>query len=147
MFDNNEVYNLLASGYSPEEIATAFSKSLNAAEAQVKAEEEARLEAERKHREALSVAEEDANRRINNLAVVLRDFCDFLEEYYPDMTTDQELTDEDLRYLAMTLIAILDINAFKAQFEIAPKVKEPAKVKASSADEIFADFFKSFNLS
>lgn len=146
MFDNNEVYNLLASGYSPEEIAAAFSKSLNAAEAQVKAEEEARLEAERKQREALSAAEEDANRRINNLAAVLRDFCDFLEEYYPDMTTDQELTDEDLRALAVTLIAILDINAFKAQFDIVPKAKEPAKAKASSADEIFADFFKNFNL-
>lgn len=146
MFDNNEVYNLLASGYSPEEIATAFSKSLNAAEAQVKAEEEARLEAERKQREALSAAEEDANRRINNLAAVLRDFCDFLEEYYPDMTTDEELTDEDLRALAVTLIAILDINAFKAQFDIIPKAKEPVKAKASSADEIFADFFKNFNL-
>ena len=146
MFDNNEVYNLLASGCSPEEVAAAFSKALNAAEAQVKAEEEARLEAERKHREALSVAEEEANRRINNLAAVLRDFCDFLEEYYPDMTDDQELTDEDLRALAATLIAILDINTLKAQFDIVPKTKKPAKVEAPSADEIFADFFKNFSL-
>lgn len=143
MFDNNEVYNLLASGYSPEEIAAAFSKSLNAAEAQVKAEEEARLEAERK---ALSAAEEDANRRINNLTAVLRDFCDFLEEYYPDMVDDQELTDEELRALAMTLIAVLDINTLKAQFDIVPKTKKPAKVEAPSADEIFADFFKNFSL-
>ena len=140
MFDNNDVYNLLASGMTPEEIAAAFSESLNAAEAQIKAEEEARLEAERQAAAAKVNAEAEMRRRVTDLAMVLREFCDYLEEYYPDMTDGQEMDDAELAELATAIVVLLDLGG------ITVPVKKEKKPVIKTNDDVFADFFKQFGL-
>ena len=140
MFDNNEVYNLLAAGHSPEEIAAAFSKTLNSAEAQIKAEEEARLEAERQAAAAKEAAEANMQRRVADLAMVLREFCDYLEEYYPDMVDGQEMDDAELIELATAIIVLLDLGG------ITVPVKKKERPVIKSNDDVFADFFKQFGL-
>jgi hypothetical protein len=140
MFDNNEIYNLLSSGMTPEQIAEEFSRHLNSAEAQIKAEEEARLEVERQVAAAKAAQEADMRRRVNDLAVVLREFCDFLEEYYPDMMDDQEMDEAELVELATAIVALLDLGS------ITVPVKKKEKPVIKSNDDVFTDFFKQFGL-
>ena len=147
MFDNNEVYNLLAAGHSPEDIAAAFSKSLNDAEAQLNTErEELRArEAEAKLRHQA----QDAKRK--TFANVVSQFFSAIGEHYPEFELDDDSMTEDVcMALADLIIMAIDLESIKMKAELKPQ-PQPKHVKVElkkpSHDEIFADFFKHFGLS
>ena len=92
------IYEMLKSGRTAEDLAAEFTSMLNEAEAQVKAEEEAaRLEAEN---EANMAAYKQAD-----MEDLLEDFVDYLDTYYPEMIADQEI---DYTEIATAVISLLD---------------------------------------
>jgi hypothetical protein len=71
---------------------------------------------------------------------VLREFCDYLEEYYPDMADGQEMDEAELVELATAIVALLDLGS------ITVPVKKEKKPVIKSNEDVFADFFKQFGL-
>ena len=142
MFESNDLYTLLTSGRSEADIAESFTKALNDAANRKREEEVKAAEAERLAKAAM---EEDAQRRITDLTEVLRNFVDYLEEYYPDLTKDQELDDEALTELAAAIILMLDMQGLTAQIKTLKPTPAPTP-KKTDPDAIFADFFKSLGL-
>ena len=141
MFDNEKLYNLLASGHSAEDIVALFTSSLNEAEARIQAEAE-----ERRAREAAAALEAQKREDFKELA---RHFFEVMARHYPDLGfTEDDITDE-------MCYAIGDIMMMSAQMDnrwpgIKVQVKRtPADIveAESKKDDVFAKFFKQFGLS
>ena len=90
MFTTNDIYDLLASGSTEEELAAAFVDSLNAAKDQLAMEEAAR-------------AAEDTKRE--ELCELISAFDSWMTRHYPDMKT--EIT-PDVDSVADTVLNLLD---------------------------------------
>ena len=117
MFD---IYSLLAAGHTPEEIAAAFTNSMNEAEARVKAEQEA----------AAAIALETAKQEA--MCHLIRDMTAYIAKFYPSFGV-QELDDATITSFASMIVDLLDQEAN-------PKRKN--KWGLPTATDIFADFFK-----
>lgn len=149
MFDNNELYNLLAAGHSAEDIAALFTTALNEAEDTIRKEEEARRAAE--EAKALEAAKQAA--RKEDLVQLLRDAEAYCRSYFPSLLgSDQEMSEEGWNAVADLVLSLLDMevakNTTKVQMHIQPKSKKtklPVKVELTT-DDIFADFFKQMGL-
>lgn len=138
MFD---LYNLLASGHTPDEVAAQFTQALNDAEARLKKEDE-----ERKAREAETAArkEMEANRRADFMEVV-KHLLVTIGKYYPDLAI--ETTDDTIGPITDLIIMSMDLENLCDKRHIDLDVK-PVKVKMVDADkDVFATFFKQFGLS
>ena len=122
MFD---LYNLIAAGYTPEELAKTFATQLNEAETRIREEEEAaRAEQERKAQEAAK--RDDFQSLAHNMLLTI-------SRHYPNVLPEEEITDETVNLIAELFTALLDMEG--------PK---PAKAKTSV--DPFAAFFKQFGL-
>lgn len=140
MFDTDRLFDLLASGHSPEDIAALFASSLNDAEARIHAQEE-----ERKRQEAAerARAEAAANRKREDMCDIVADLFDFMDTYYSDALEPEDISDETIASLADLIIMVMDLEALRVQ---AKSVETKKCATAASPEEVFADFFKAFGL-
>ena len=137
MFD---LYNLLASGHTPDEVAAQFTQALNDAEARLKKEEE-----ELKAREA------EAKARKVQEATKRADFMDAtanllatIGKHYPDFAI--EITDDVTGPIADLIIMSIDLESLRPNRHINLEVK-PVKVKMADTDkDVFTKFFNQFGL-
>lgn len=137
MFD---LYNLLASGHTPDEVAAQFTQALNDAEARLKKEEE-----ELKAREA------EAKARKVQEATKRADFMDAtanllatIGKHYPDFAI--EITDDVTGPIADLIIMSIDLESLRPNRHINLEVK-PVKVKMADTDkDVFKRFFEQFGL-
>ena len=140
MFDNDNLYNLLASGHSAEDIVALFTSSMNEAEARLKKEEE-----ERKAREAEAKArkELEANKRADFMKATAA-LLEAVGEHYPDLAI--EPTDEVCGPIADLIIMSIDLEGMRGKRHISLDVK-PVKVKMADTDkDVFKKFFEQFGL-
>ena len=149
MFDNNELYNLLATGHSAEDLVALFTTALNEAEDTIRKEEEAKRAAE--EAKALEAAKQAA--RKEDLVMLLRDAEAYCRSYFPTLLgSDQEMSEEGWNAVADLVLSLLDVevakNTTKVQMHIQPKSKKtklPVQLELTT-DDIFADFFKQMGL-
>ena len=148
MFDNNELYNLLATGHSAEDIVALFTTALNEAEDTIRKEEEAKRAAE--EAKALEAAKQAA--RKEDLVMLLRDAEAYCRSYFPTLLgSDQEMSEEGWNAVADLVLSLLDIEVAKGaatKVQVLPKSKKtklPVKLELTT-DDIFADFFKQMGL-
>lgn len=134
----NDIYESLKSGRSAEDLVAEFTKQLNDAEAQVRAEEEAAKQAELRRAEE---AEAAANARREDLIDVIDCFVSWMKEYYPDLVDDTDLDRKAQGQLADIILMMLEFKGLEIKF-----IPERKPAKSETPDEIFADFFKSFGL-
>ena len=137
MFD---LYNLLASGHSPDEIAAQFTQALNDAEARLKKEEE---ELKAREAEAAKRKELEANKRADFMAAV-ESLLTTIGRHYPDLAI--EPTDEVCGPIADLIIMSIDIEGLRNRHHISLDVK-PVRVKmADTEKDVFKRFFEQFGL-
>lgn len=134
----NDIYESLKAGRSAEDLVAEFTKRLNDAEAQVRAEEEAAKQAELRRAEE---AEAAANTRREDLIDVIDCFVSWMKEYYPDLVDDTDLDRKAQGQLADIILMMLEFKGLEIKF-----IPERKPAKRETPDEIFADFFKSFGL-
>ena len=134
----NDIYESLKAGRSAEDLVAEFTKQLNDAEAQVKAEKEAAKQAE-----LLRAAEAKAAARARRegLIDVIDCFVSWSKEYYPELVDDTDLDREAQGQLADVILMLLEIKGLEASFAPEHKV-----AKKETPEEIFADFFKACGL-
>lgn len=138
----NDIYESLKAGRSAEDLVAEFTKQLNDAEAQVKAEREAAKQAEfLRAEEARRIAEAAATARREDLIDVIDCFVSWTKEYYPDLIDDTDLDREAQGQLADIILMMLELKGLETMF--APEQKN---VKKETPEEIFADFFKACGL-
>jgi len=137
----NDIYESLKAGRSAEDLVAEFTKQLNDAEAQVRAEEEAAKQAELRRAEEAKAA---ATARREDLIDVIDCFVSWTKEYYPDLIDDTDLDREAQGQLADIILMMLELKGLEVKF--APEHKPAKPAKRETPDEIFADFFKSFGL-
>ena len=141
MFDNEELYNLLASGHSAEDIVAMFTNSINEAEARLAQEEQERKarEAEAAKRKAL-----EATRRADFMDATAN-LLAVIGKHYPDLAI--EVTDEITGPIADLIIMSIDLEGLRGGRHINLDVK-PVKVKMADTDkDVFKRFFEQFGLS
>lgn len=142
------IYEMMQSGMSAEEIANVFTQNLNEAEARINAEraEEARLAEEAARAEAERCAAHDAKRE--DFAALARLFFDTIGKHYPNIAGEAtELTEEESLALADMIILAIDLEAMRMSltFEPVNPVDKDEPIKKSKVDP-FAAFFKQFGL-
>lgn len=136
MFDTNELLSMLSTGKSPEDLASAFTESLNEAIQQKKDMEATKPTA------AVQAADK-----------VIDTVHKFLYDFYPDLAFDRDLlTGEELvelldevgpviaQYIGL-MSAIEDMSAHRttARDDVKPKTQT---VRAKTPDEALEKFFK-----
>ena len=134
----NDIYESLKAGRTAEDLVAEFTKQLNDAEAQVKAEKEAAKQAE-----LLRAAEAKAaaHARREDLIDVIDCFVSWSKEYYPELVDDTDLDREAQGQLADVILMLLEIKGLEANLAPARKI-----TKKDTPEEIFADFFKACGL-
>lgn len=143
-----DIYELLRSGRTPEDIAAEFAKNLNEAEETIRKEEEAKAAAE----EAANAAKR------TELKDALTLLISWFKKYYPEYadTEDLDLTDEDLDAIIDLISSLLDLEKIKASFSFGPmthffekpkttRTKTPADIPVTT-DDVFSSFFKTFGI-
>ena len=151
----NDIYEMLRSGRSADEIAKEFAKSLNEAEEKVRKEDE-----ERKARAAEQKARDEKRTELKDAMVL---FISWFKKYYPEYAESEDLNfgDEELNSIVELIDSLLDLEKIKASFSFGPfgattsrvfekpKTKEPAKEATrhnTTPDDIFSSFFQSLGL-
>ena len=138
----NDIYESLKAGRSAEDLVAEFTKQLNDAEAQVKAEREAAKQAEfLRAEEARRIAEAARTARREDLIDVIDCFVSWTKEYYPDFIDDTDLDREAQGQLADVILMMFELKGLETRF-----VPEHKVAKKETPEEIFADFFKAFGL-
>ena len=145
----DNIYSRLLAGESAEDIAKAFADELNAAQARMaedalrKAEEEARIAAEK-------ATKEKAKREA--AAEILADMLHFCATYYPSLglTLEDKVSDEELYALTDLVLMVFELEAMKpANRKTSIKFSKPRAQendKPLTTDDIFANAFKMFGL-
>lgn len=139
------VYDLMKSGMSAEEIAAEFTQNLNDAETRIEAEriEEARRREEAKRADAEKAAARNAKRE--DFAALAALFFNTIGKHYPNIAGEEtQLSDEECLALADLIILAIDLEAMRMSMVSEP-VDEVKPVKESKVDP-FAAFFKQFGL-
>ena len=132
------VYDMLKSGMSAEEIAAEFTQNLNDAETRVEAEriEEARLaeEAARTEQARTDAKQQDFEEAVGDLLCAIA-------RHYPELGIEvEDITSESVAAITGLIFMLLDLEALKSR---KPKIK--VEVKPAEVDP-FAAFFKQFGL-
>lgn len=146
----NDIYNLLLSGKTPEEIAAEFTKNLNEAETKYK-EELAAEEAKRRKLEEDAVAEAAKHA---DFADVVRAFMSAIGRHYPELGMGEEdITDEVCGTLADLIIMSIDNESKRISKWLPKKPKLTVQVKTTDGKthkvkevDPFAAFFEQFGL-
>ena len=137
MFD---LYNLLASGHTPDEVAAEFTQALNDAEARLKKEEE---ELKAREAEAAKRKEMEATKRADFMEAV-ESLLTAIDKHYPDLAI--EPTDEICGPIADLIIMSIDLEGLRGKRHITLDVK-PVRVKmADTEKDVFKRFFEQFGL-
>jgi hypothetical protein len=143
-----DIYELLRSGRTSEDIAAEFAKNLNEAEETIRKEEEAKAAAEKAANAAKRTELKDA----------LTLLISWFKKYYPEYadTEDLDLTDEDLDAIIDLISSLLDLEKIKASFSFGPMTHFFEKPKATrtkaptdtpvTTDDVFSSFFKTFGI-
>lgn len=139
----NDIYEALKSGQTIEDLAADFAAKLNEAEQRIKMEEAAKAAEEEAARVRAAEAEQAAARKVEDFTAACIAFWSAMEKYYPDLLGDEKYSLEDLEGLAKMLVGLLDLGLFKTK-PVTVRVKGPHISK--SDDDVFADFFKLFQL-
>lgn len=153
----NDIYEMLRSGRSADEIAKEFAKNLNDAEEKIRKENE-----EQKAR----------NAQRDELKDAIDLFISWFKKYYPEYAESEELdfTDEDLDGIIELISSLLELEKIKASFTFGDKKKVfekptirktlPVKVELKNesdklglekrseytTDDAFTKFFKELGL-
>ena len=137
MFD---LYNLLASGHTPDEVAAEFTQALNDAEARLKKEEE---ELKAREAEAAKRKEQETAKRADFMTAV-ESLLTAVGKHYPDLAI--EPTDEVCGPIADLIIMSIDLEGLRGKRHITLDVK-PVRVKmADTEKDVFKRFFEQFGL-
>ena len=136
-----DIYELLKSGKSADEIAAEFAAQLNDAQARVK-EEQAE---EARQAEIAKQAKAQAKRV--DFADVVHDFFCAIGYHYPELGIhEEEITDELCNAMADLAIMAIDMEvAQKVKVKTKAKKVLPVDIKVKTADP-FAAFFEQFGL-
>ena len=102
------LYDLLTSGYSADELAQEFAESMNAAEARIKEEEEARIAEEKAREEAEAAAANALSAKQAAFISVIAQFYDAIGQYYPDLAVAEEQREETINTIAQLAVQMLD---------------------------------------
>lgn len=153
-----DLYNELRSGRTAEEIATAFTEALNAAEARIKAEEAAEAARRRAEEEAARTLAETAKAaKREEMTAMIDEAMHFCATYYPELGLKEgDWTQADAAVLADLLLLLLDIEAAKPVKRKLETWSKPittasdkeaiAEKSASAMEDVFAKFFEEFGL-
>ena len=160
----NDIYELLKSGRSAEDIVAEFTKNLNAAEEQINKEaEEARAREE---------AAKAKTAQREELKAAITSLISWFTKYYPEYaeSEDLDITDEDLDGIIELISSLLELEKLKASFTFGDKKKTfekptirktlPVKVELKNesdklglekrsectTDDAFIKFFKELGL-
>ena len=137
MFD---LYNLLASGHTPDEVAAQFTQALNDAEARLKKEEE---ELRAREAEAKARKELEATKRADFMDATAN-LLAVIGKHYPDLAI--EPNDEVCGPIADLIIMSIDLEGLRDRRHISLDIK-PVRVKKADTDkDVFKRFFEQFNL-
>lgn len=143
------IYDMLKSGMSAEEVAATFTQNLNDAEAKIKAEEAeaARLAEEAARAEQARIDAQAAKRQEFEEAV--GDLLCAIARHYPELDVNiEDIASESVSAITDLILMLLDLEALKGR---KPKIKvevkngKPATLTEVPADP-FAAFFKQFGL-
>ena len=146
------IYELMKSGMSAEEIAAEFTQNLNDAETRIEAEkaEDARLAEEA--RLAVEAARAEQVAKEQEFEEAIGALLCTIARHYPELGADaEEITDESVAAMTNLVLMLLDLEAMKSH---KPRIKvevkdakngKPATLKEMPVDP-FAAFFKQFGL-
>lgn len=139
----NDFYTRLQNGETAEDIVAQMTAELNKAEARIKEEEQARIEAEKAKQARIDQRAEART----ELSVIIRNFAQWMAKFYPTFgEMPEELEDEEtLSALADTIMAIMDLENLKIKVST-PTIKTKFSVKPAEEKDPFAEFFKKFGL-
>lgn len=140
------IYDMLKSGMSADEIAAQFTQNLNDAENRIKTEEaeEARLaeeavRAEQERIDATAAMEQEFEEAIGNLMRTIA-------RHYPELGVKaEEITDESIAATTSLVLMLLDLKAMKNCIKVEVKNDKPATLKEVPVDP-FVAFFNQFGL-
>ena len=146
------VYDMMKSGMSAEEIAAEFTQNLNDAETRIEAEriEEARLaeeaaRAEQERIDARAAKHQEFEEAIGDLLCAIA-------RHYPELGLDvEDITSESVEGMTDLVLMLLDLEAMKRHRpKITAEIRrakdgKPAVLKEVPIDP-FAAFFKQFGL-
>ena len=88
MFNKDEIYDMLSTGTSIDEIADQFTKALNQAQAQY---------------------QEDHNQKFNDFVDVVDHIFKYAKKYYPTLLEEINMTDEDYKSMMTEVDMYVDI--------------------------------------
>ena len=153
----NDIYEMLRSGRSVDEIAAEFAKNLNDAEAKIRKEDE-----EQKARAAEQKIRDEKRNELKDVIIL---FISWFKKYYPEYAESEDLNfdDEDLDSLIELVESLLELEKIKASFSFGPfgattsrvfekskaKTKDPTKEATrnnATPDDVFSSFFNSLGL-
>lgn len=138
MFD---LYNLLASGHTPDEVAAQFTQALNDAEKRLEQEKQ---ELKAREAEAAKRKELEATKRADFMNATTG-LLDVIGKHYPDLAI--EVTDNITGPIADLIIMSIDLEGLRGRRPVKLEVK-PVKIdKTQNIDDVFSHFFKRFGLS
>ena len=142
------IYDMMKSGMSADEIATMFTQNLNDAEAKIKAEE---AEAARLAEEAARAEQERVDKVAEKraaFAVVAEDLMRVMAAYYPELMED--IPEGTADAIADLVIMTLDLETLRTNRpKVRVQIKNAKDGKAATIKEVdpFAAFFEQFGLS
>lgn len=133
------IYDLISSGYTAEEIVDNFTKCMNEAEERI-----AREEAERRAlEEEAERLKNEATAKEQGLVEMLDTAMAWLAHFYPALgIMPDSWDDEDLVAVARLVIAAMDAEVAKMT---KPKT-HPRKKMVATTDDVFDKFFSTFGL-
>lgn len=128
-----DIYKLLSSGEAtPDELARAFTDTLNAAEKRIAEEQEAK----RKEEEAAAIAEAEKiallDRKRERASDILGLYAAYLDEFYPSL--GKQIKDEELNAMVDPMIVMLDRmamlgEAFDNKLSVKLQFEEPKETE------------------
>jgi hypothetical protein len=142
------IYDLLSSGHTEEELAAEFARALNDATARkAKEEEEARTAELLAAEEARKMSEAAKAMKVEELTKIFNDLLAFVSHYYPDLL-EETIDDEGVQALAELTLTLLDLELLKQRKGVlnVDLSLKGSKTKTPTVDDVFADFFKTFGL-
>lgn len=142
------IYDMMKSGMTADEIAATFTKNLNDAVAKVEAEE---AEAARLAEEAARAEQERMDKTAEKhaaFAAVTEDLMRVMAAYYPELMED--VPEDSADAIAGLIIMTLDLEALRINRpKVRVQIKSAKDGKEATVKEVdpFLTFFKQFGLS
>lgn len=132
-----DIYELLKSGRTSDDIVAEFTRNLNEAEIRLEMERQAEAKA----------AEERAAAKAADFRECVKKFMLAVGTHYPEVGVNTEdVSDAVCDAIADLVIMALDNEANRAKVKVTARKKLPVDMKIMSTDDIFADFFKTLGI-